>query len=124
MNRQVIGCADDDELTGAFQQMKPAPVDLGQKGGTPNLPFHITHGPPHNATGAGSLGVEKLMKEGRVSTGEACRAKLNLSHLTRLAVTRFTKDYQPSSVTIRSSATPISLSVARTSSTMPPGPQM
>ena len=78
MRCEVIGRANDDELSRAFQEVKPAPVHLGDQGGPPDLALHVAHGAPHDATGLRGLGAEQVMKERRVGCRETGRAQLHL----------------------------------------------
>ena len=120
----MIGCTDHDELARAFDQMIAASFHLHDQCSPTHFTLYIPHGPAHNSTLLRRLGTEKVVKESRVAMRESLRAKLELLHVASVAATCLMKDYQPSSVMMCSSATPISRKLSRTASTMPPGPQM
>lgn len=94
MDGQVVASADHNKLVGAFEQVKATSFNLCNHRGASNFPFNIAHGAPDDATFLRGLCAEKLMKEGGVPIGKVGWAQLNLSHLSKLGRSWFTKYYR------------------------------
>lgn len=120
----MIRRADDDKLSGAFDQVKSPPFHFRNHRIASNLTLDIADGPPDDTAATGRLCAEQLVKEGGVATHKPGIAKLNLLHPVSFAAKWLIAVYHPSSVMILSSATPISLRASRTLSTIGPGPQI
>jgi hypothetical protein len=76
MHGQMLGCADDDELTCTFEKVKTASFYFGHHGVAPHLAFHITDGAPDDSAVLCCLGTKKLVKERRIAPNEPGCAKL------------------------------------------------
>ncbi|WP_342077273.1 hypothetical protein [Yoonia sp. SS1-5] len=93
MYRQMVGCADDNKLVGAFNQMKAAPDHLGNHRLASDFPLDIADCPSNDTARHGGFCTKKLVKKGWISAGETGLAHLDLSHASRLDLTWFIKPY-------------------------------
>jgi len=76
----MIATADNDELIGAFKQVKAARLNVLYQRVTPHLAFNIAHRTAHDPTGSGGLGCKNLVKPAWVACRVAEGLKLNNLH--------------------------------------------